>query len=282
MKYILSVLLAWPMLASAQITNNFFEDGNPTSITGWTVNNGSGGSVSEYTLVKTGGDTTIKAFEGSKFAALVQDDNQQTKATTAFALDKRKSTITGQFIYIPTDFTQRFSFNILYTKYSDGKRDTVAHDYKEFTTIDNEGNNYYNWLYLIIRMDDEDFIPNGDPDTCFLEITLDAQNEKKGAILLMDDFNYTDRVVSNVHIPICTGPVFQAYPNPFNHSLYVDLNEGNGTAQLVNSNGLVISEEKLIEGTNQLSTSHLPSGIYYLRVKATSANETSVYKVLKQ
>ena len=216
MKYILSVLLALPLVASAQITNNFFEEGTSTTLTGWDINNGIGGSVSEYTLVKDGGDTTIKAFEGSKFAALVQDDNQQTTATTSFALDERKSTITGQFIYIPGEFTQRFSFNILYTKYSNGKRDTVAHEVKEFTTIDNEGNNFYNWLYLIIRMDDESFIPVGDPDTCFLEISLDAHNEKKGAILLMDDLNYTDRVVSNIHLPICKGPILR----DFSKSIY--------------------------------------------------------------
>ena len=58
--------------------------------------------------------------------------------------------------------------------------------------------------------------------------------------------------------------------------------EGNGSAQLMNSNGSVVSELTLNQGINQLSTTHLPTGVYYLRVKAIAENETAIYKVMKQ
>lgn len=70
------------------------------------------------------------------------------------------------------------------------------------------------------------------------------------------------------------------YPNPFSNSLYVDLNKSDKTElQVLDVNGKVVIAETLNEESNELDTSNLSSGMYFIKV--SSENGNTVKKVIK-
>lgn len=63
----------------------------------------------------------------------------------------------------------------------------------------------------------------------------------------------------------------QAFPNPFTEQLTIELNEG-VEAELLTSQGQVLA--KISSEVKTLSTSHLPSGFYFLRVQGNEGSRT--------
>ena len=70
---------------------------------------------------------------------------------------------------------------------------------------------------------------------------------------------------------------FSIYPNPTNASVNILINKDAGITnmQIVDIQGKIIMEDKLIEGNNNLNTSHLKKGIYFVNIKGINSNKTS-------
>lgn len=73
----------------------------------------------------------------------------------------------------------------------------------------------------------------------------------------------------------------QLYPNPFTHSLYIDLGEDEKAEVVVyNTLGKKITENLNATGLVYFNTQNWNSGIYF--VTLTSTRGSSSYKVIKQ
>lgn len=70
------------------------------------------------------------------------------------------------------------------------------------------------------------------------------------------------------------------YPNPFSDAITLTLSAATSNVRIMNSVGQVVYEQELNAGRNDIVTSQLTAGVYFLEV--TSAAGTSVIKVVKQ
>lgn len=68
------------------------------------------------------------------------------------------------------------------------------------------------------------------------------------------------------------------YPNPFNQNINLTL-ERDASIQILNSNGRIIQKLELKSGTNSISTTTFPSGIFIM--KLNSGNETGIWRGIK-
>lgn len=87
--------------------------------------------------------------------------------------------------------------------------------------------------------------------------------------LLFGDFFFAgyQRIdnLTNVHDPELV-EYFSFYPNPVEDVLFVKNKKENGWAQLVDVNGKVLLESRLIEGSNEINLVTVPTGMYFLKL----------------
>jgi len=66
-------------------------------------------------------------------------------------------------------------------------------------------------------------------------------------------------------------------PNPFKDLLQVkNSTEQSLVYELLNAQGVVIETGRVVSGTSQLNTSHLPAGFYFLQLNATNGAKKTI------
>lgn len=88
---------------------------------------------------------------------------------------------------------------------------------------------------------------------------------------------------SAVQTPLDESPLVERiYPNPFSDKIMISLFEPTPiTYRILNNNGLLIGEGKLLEKNTRLNFEELEDGVYYLYLFGQEASETELYKLLK-
>ncbi len=84
-----------------------------------------------------------------------------------------------------------------------------------------------------------------------------------GTFQQIDDLTSTEQLAIEDNLSI--------FPNPASDVFFIKNQNEEGFLQLFNSNGSLLLEEKITEGLHEVSTEHLPKGVYWVRVKFQDA-----------
>ena len=94
-------------------------------------------------------------------------------------------------------------------------------------------------------------------------------NECVEFALLFADFFFTtfQRIddLTSVHDPELAN-YFSFFPNPANDVLFIKNKKENGLIQLMDTNGRLLLETTLEEGSNQVNIASIPTGMYFLKL----------------
>jgi hypothetical protein len=110
---------------------------------------------------------------------------------------------------------------------------------------------------------------------------VEEQTSNTYSIELDDDINVTVEFETIVGIREHNLSLVEIFPNPVTHELMMNHAEQVTTVSFANSFGQIVKEERLTgKPTAVISTQHLPSGVYFVRI--VSDHGTSVKKFVKQ
>ena len=71
--------------------------------------------------------------------------------------------------------------------------------------------------------------------------------------------------LTSVHDPELAN-YFSFFPNPANDVLFIKNKKENGLIQLMDTNGRLLLETTLEEGSNQVNIASIPTGMYFLKL----------------
>jgi len=80
------------------------------------------------------------------------------------------------------------------------------------------------------------------------------------------DVDGTESYSNLLTVTLPAGNELRVFPNPARNQLTISNGTSAGTARLFNGHGRLITSVNLNRGTGRLSTGHLPTGVYFLRV----------------
>lgn len=107
----------------------------------------------------------------------------------------------------------------------------------------------------------------------YIKFSLSSSDSMCPTYFCMDDLTYTTTTsIESNETSIAV------YPNPINDFINIDNAQG-GTYQLVDSYGRVLASGDLLENTQRISTAHLASGMYIIKIDYQS--QQMVKKIIK-
>ena len=265
-KLLFVALIAISAHGVAQIPNAGFESGTSNEVTGWQIHQSAGGIFPSRAITAKTGDSTISAYEGDSFLVLEHEDGKDKAGiSTGFPLKDRKATLTARVIYLPQDYRQRFQITMTYTRNNGGNRDTVMHQVSLFTTTENNGELNHDWLRLIVRADEQNFRMNGDPDSCFIHVKVDATKSSRSAVLMMDDMEFTTALVAGIRLPAQSD--VHVYPTIASNSVFVESQERIQSLLLLDGSGRLLRRLEPGSRSYRMEVGSLPEGYYYIQVR---------------
>lgn len=259
----------------AQIPNSDFEDSDSLGIRGWDVAEGSAKVSGSTTFVAKLGDTTVKAVSKSRFLVLSNADETSGEISTTFPHTERSATLSGYFIFIHSDFRQRFSVEVVMTKWNGSSTDTIMHQLTGATTDDVDGNAFYDWVKLTVDLEASNYRMNGNPDSCSVVIRSDDGTKTvKNTMLLVDKLAFGSSVIAS---RIETGlPIVSVYPNPARDFITMSGLSGQPVdVEIIALSGQTILKRNGLMGEQQIDISSLQPGHYQIRI---SSQKSSVNK----